>query len=126
MTDFTTTEGAISSATERKLKIREYLYRCGVRPHLRGFKALEVAIGLCLDDSGYLVAICKRLYPAVAATVGITAVAVERDIRHAISRASDCCCNLSQVVGFPWDFNRETYTNAQFISGAVVNLGGEL
>ena len=126
MTDFIMTEGAISSATERKLKIREYLYRCGVRPHLRGFKALEVAIGLCLDDSGYLDAICKRLYPAVAAQLGTTATAAERAIRFAIERASDCCPDIAQVVGFAWDCQRATYTNAQFIFGAVVNLGGEL
>lgn len=126
MTDFTVTEGAISSATERKLKIREYLYRCGVRPHLRGFKALEIAIGLCLDDTGYLGAICKRLYPDVAAQLGATSGSVDRAIRVAIARASDCCPDIARVVGFAWDCQRATYTNAQFLAGAVVNLGGDL
>ena len=93
---------------------------------MRGFKALEIAIGLCLDDSGYLDAICKRLYPAVAARLGATSAAVDWAIRVAIGRASDCCPDIARVVGFAWDCQRATYTNSQFLAGAVVNLGGEL
>ena len=84
---------------ERTANIRAYLLRCGIRPHLRGFRALEAAIALALDDVEYLDGVTKRLYPDVALCVNSTASAVERNIRVAILRAADCGAEMPRVFG---------------------------
>lgn len=109
---------------ERSSNIRAYLLRCGIRPHLRGFRALEAAIALALDDVEYLDGVTKRLYPDVALCVNSTASAVERNIRVAILRAADCGADMPTVLGFPPSIRTGCYTPSEFISAAVMHLGG--
>lgn len=105
-----------------QLQIKTYLYNCGVRPHLKGFRALMYAIGLCLDDEDYLFGVCKGLYCDVGVMMGISGKAVERNIRVAIMRACDNNAQIAEVVGFWPDGKAATYPNMQFIAAAVENL----
>ena len=63
----------------------EKLIRClGIGATYRGYRYLNYAIRLCLEDEEYLLSIGKLLYPQVAKQFNTTLGSVERDIRTVI------------------------------------------
>ena len=63
------------------------LRRIGVAPSMKGYRYLETAVALCIEDASYVHALSGRLYPEVALRLGATPSGVERAIRTAIQTA---------------------------------------
>ena len=63
------------------------LRRIGVAPSMKGYRDLETAVALCIEDASYVHALSGRLYPEVALRLGATPSGVERAIRTAIQTA---------------------------------------
>lgn len=96
----------------------------GVPAHIDGYQFLRTAILLATRDNGYLSAVTKRLYPAVAKTYESTPARVERSMRHAIELAWErgdaqrqeeyFGCTLSGARGKP--------TNSEFVAMVVERI----
>ena len=63
------------------------LRRIGVAPSMKGYRYLETAVALCIEDASYVHALSGRLYPEVALRLGATPSGVERALRTAIPPA---------------------------------------
>lgn len=63
------------------------LRRIGVAPSMKGYRYLETAVAMCIEDASYVHALSGRLYPEVALRLGATPSGVERAIRTAIQTA---------------------------------------
>lgn len=63
------------------------LRRIGVAPSMKGYRYLETAVALCIEDASYVHTPSGRLYPEVALRLGATPSGVERAIRTAIQTA---------------------------------------
>lgn len=59
----------------------------GVPHHIKGYRYLNTAIRMCIEDMDKLNGITKDLYPSIARTYDTTPSRVERAIRHAIEVA---------------------------------------
>lgn len=70
-------------------EIMKKISNMGVPHHVKGFRYLEMAILLCIQDMDYLNGITKTLYPSIAKKYNTTTSRVERGIRHAIEIACD-------------------------------------
>lgn len=64
-----------------------YLRIIGIRPHLKGYTYLKVAIQYCIDHYGRMPGVTTEIYPYVAQQCNSTPRRVERDIRTAIEYA---------------------------------------
>jgi two-component system response regulator (stage 0 sporulation protein A) len=64
-------------------KIIEMLRRTSVPASSLGYIYLKDALDICWEDSTYIQALTKRLYPAIAQRENTTPTRVERAIRHA-------------------------------------------
>lgn len=64
--------------------VTNILHEFGIPAHLKGYSYLRVAIILMANDSGYLNAVTKKLYPDIAKEFDATPSRVERAMRHAI------------------------------------------
>ena len=71
----------------REEKIAYLLKAIGIMPNCMGWRYLNYAIELVLDDWGVLDAITKQLYPTIARKFGSTSSRVERAMRHVIEVA---------------------------------------
>lgn len=68
--------------------IEEMLFKIGITPNLKGFNYIKEAVKLIdKNPNQYCTGITKKLYPDVAKLNNVTSSAVERGIRHAITRA---------------------------------------
>lgn len=85
-------------------KIEDYLIEKQIKPSVKGFDYLVVAIQLMNSDISYKRAITKRLYPDVAKEFNDTPSVVERAIRHAI------------------DSSKSTMKNSEFICLAQIEI----
>ena len=65
-------------------KISNVIKMLGISPSLKGYYAIRDAVKLVVNDSKYIGAITKKLYPDVANLCGTTSHRVERTIRHAV------------------------------------------
>ncbi len=63
------------------------LRRIGVAPSMKGYRYLETAVALCIEDASYVHALSGRLYAQGALRLGATPSGVERAIRTAIQTA---------------------------------------
>lgn len=59
----------------------------GVPHHIKGYRYLNTAIAMCIEDMDKLNGVTKDLYPSIAKVYNTTASRVERAIRHAIEVA---------------------------------------
>lgn len=84
--------------------IQDYLLEKGLNPKLLGFQYLINAIEMVSKNKTYLHNICKMLYIEVAKVENTEPYNVERAIRYSINKV------------YP------KYTNAQFISLALIEL----
>lgn len=64
--------------------IDDVLLELGVPCHIKGHPYLVTALGVVVENPGYINAIMKQLHPVVAKKYGTTPSRVERSIRHAI------------------------------------------
>ena len=102
-------------------QIHAFLYRCGIRPHLEGFRLLTKALELVLCDEAYLYALTRKLYVDVGLCFQLPPTAVERAMRYAIHM--DCSLPQHQrELGFPPRYETGVYTVGEFLSGAYLRL----
>lgn len=115
-----TVPNAAVEQTERRLdvEIDRRISEAGVPHHIKGYRYLNTAIHLCIEDMDKLNGVTKDLYPSIAKKYNTTSSRVERAIRHAIevacSRAlPDSNNELYQYLITP-DGHRPT--NSEFIA----------
>jgi two-component system response regulator (stage 0 sporulation protein A) len=70
----------------RNGKVMTILKKCGTNPANLGWKYIEEAVYLVIEDPKMLNVITKGLYPAIANKFDTTESRVERAIRHTIDR----------------------------------------
>lgn len=106
--------------TEKRLdvEIDRRISEAGIPHHIKGYRYLNTAIHLCIEDMDKLNGVTKDLYPSIAREHNTTSSRVERAIRHAIevacSRAlPDSNSELYQYLITP-DGHRPT--NSEFIA----------
>ena len=90
----------------------------GIPDHLLGYRYLQTAIALCLEDPQKVYSMTCELYPAVAHRHDTRAQLVERSMRHAIE-CGWVRCDLAmhqRYFGGKVDPNRCKPTNAEFIA----------
>lgn len=104
-----------------ELLVRAFLRRCGIRPHLKGYRALSYALELALDDRTYLDAITKRLYPDVAVCLQISPQTAERLMRYAIEQALDVggAEVMQKALGYAPSWRSGKYSNREFLTEAL-------
>lgn len=110
---------AVEEAEKRlDVEIDRRISEAGVPHHIKGYRYLNTAIHLCIEDMDKLNGVTKDLYPSIAKKHNTTSSRVERAIRHAIevacSRAlPDSSSELYQYLITP-DGHRPT--NSEFIA----------
>lgn len=100
-----------------KLKITNLLHSLGIPSHIKGFSYIRDSIELMYNNKGYMNAITKELYPAIAKSYETTSSRVERAIRHAIevSWMRGDYDLMDEIFGNSVDFDRSKPTNSEFI-----------
>ncbi|WP_260471815.1 sporulation transcription factor Spo0A [Bacillus sp. HMF5848] len=68
-------------------EITSLLHMIGIPAHIKGYQYIREAVLLVYQNTDYLGAVTKRLYPDLAKQFKTTATRVERAIRHAIEIA---------------------------------------
>ena len=63
----------------------DFLTQAGLRPHLRGFEYLADFLDIFDKSESKDIRICKEVYGAIAEKREVSAISVERDIRHLIA-----------------------------------------
>lgn len=113
---------------EPELTINAYvtgtLRDMGVPAHIDGYQFLRTAILLAARDNGYLSAVTKELYPAVAKTYQSTPARVERSMRHAIELAWERgdAKRQEEYFGYTLSGVRGKPTNSEFVAMVVERL----
>lgn len=104
-------------------RIHELLRSLGVTSHYIGFFQAAHAALLAAREPERLTLVTKRLYPDVAASFGVTACGVERNIRTVIRIArTNNPQLLEQLAGRPLG---PRLTVSEFIALLVQSLGPE-
>ena len=100
-----------------ELEVTNILHMLGMPSHIKGFEYLRKAILMVYDDSSYLRAVTKRLYPNISVIYNSSSPRVERAIRHAIEiswlRAD--VDYINEVFGSSIDAERAKPTNSEYI-----------
>lgn len=98
--------------------VTEIIHQIGIPAHIKGYHYLREAILMSIDNSEYLHAITKQLYPCVAKRFGTTPSRVERAIRHSIEVAWDRgdVDVLNSYFGYTIHSLRGKPTNSEFIA----------
>jgi len=108
----------VLSPNELELEITRIIQEIGVPAHIKGYMFLREAITLVVGDIGFLSAVTKMLYPAVAQKYNTTASRVERAIRHAIEVAftRGQVDTINKVFGYTINNGKGRPTNSEFIA----------
>lgn len=98
--------------------VTEIIHQIGIPAHIKGYHYLREAILMSIDNSEYLHAITKQLYPSIAKRFGTTPSRVERAIRHSIEVAWDRgdVDVLNSYFGYTIHSLRGKPTNSEFIA----------
>lgn len=102
--------------------IYEHLKRVGVPMNLKGYRCLTQAIGIVGNaEDRYDLTMMHDVYPKVAETLGISAVAAERSMRHAIEATFNRTDPdvLSEYFGNSTSIHKGKPTNREFIYGLI-------
>ena len=86
----------------RNGKTATLLKKMGTKPGLLGWKYLNEAVDLVIEEPMAIDGITKILYPTIAKKFGTTPTRVERAIRHAIEKS---------YYGLPLDMVRQIFGN---------------
>ena len=99
----------------------------GIKPALSGWRYLEEAINMVIEDPMILNGVTKILYPAIARKFKSTASRVERAIRHAIQTGFDIApVNvIKQVFGNTINNDSARPTNSEFIAALAQVIANE-
>lgn len=73
-----------SDAADLENRTARVLLGCGMRPALTGYRYLQVAVRIGIQDPYKLAKVSARLFPAVAEECGTNASCVDRNIRNAV------------------------------------------
>ncbi len=65
--------------------IQHLVRSLGIGATYRGYKYLNCAISLCIQDEDYLLGISKLLYPRIAEIYQTSVCSVERDLRTVVN-----------------------------------------
>ena len=90
--------------------------KIGIPASIRGYRFLQQAILLALEDEEMLDSITKLLYPSIAKSNDTTPSRVERSMRHAIETAWERgdVGVLSELFGYTVRASRGKPTNSEF------------
>ena len=108
--------------------VYEHLKHLGVPASLKGYKYLQLAVSLVLEEPDIIEAVTKALYPRVARMCDSTTSRVERSIRHAIEYvfSNTECDVLKKYFGNTISIRAGKLTNAQFIAGLAEHIKMEV
>ncbi len=104
-------------------KIRTVLDYLSVAAHLKGYKYLEMAIKIVMDEPDMAYSVMKGVFPKVAARYETNVACVERAIRNAIAKAWERGNfeRQREIFGQTVRFSSGRPTDAEFIA-IVANL----
>lgn len=104
--------------TDLEMLVTDIIHQIGVPAHIKGYQYLRDAIILSINNSDYINAVTKQLYPTVAKRYQTTSSRVERAIRHAIEVAWDRgdVDTLNAYFGYTIHTSRGKPTNSEFIA----------
>lgn len=90
----------------------------GVPDHLLGYRYLQTAIAMAVEEPDAVHCVTSLLYPGVARRYGTTAQLVERAIRHAVESGWSRCDRTMRERYFGGKIKpgRSKPTNAEFIA----------
>lgn len=110
-----------------EIKIADFLKELGVPQHIKGYKALKIAILLVLEDDQILDQMKDRLYPEVAKRLNSSFSATERAMRYAKERAYEntSLALLDDIFGYTVSANKDVPTNSHFLAAVVEYLRKE-
>ncbi len=116
----------IPMETEKRRQIVLFVRNLGVPAHLRGYRYLQEAIALTMEDMQVAGNITKLLYPQLALFYQVTSAVIERDIRHAIEEGwkrgnTDL---QEEVFGYCAKTGKRRPSNSEFIARAADWLRG--
>ena len=107
-------------------EIEQLLFEIGVPSHLKGFKALMIAIRMKANDPENNIHMTKNLYPDIAKELGgnNTPARVERCIRHSIESAFDRVDSetIFNYFGSSIHPRKDKPTNSEFISRMAIEI----
>lgn len=100
-----------------EVAVTEIIHKIGIPASIKGYYYLREAIMMSVENSEYLHAVTKSLYPSVARHFNTTAPRVERAIRHSI----DVAWLRGNAEGFRtyFGYTPDTHpkpTNSEFIA----------
>ena len=109
---------AVTKTVDVEGIVTEIIHQIGIPAHIKGYHYLREAIMMSIDNSEYLHAITKQLYPSVAKRFGTTPSRVERAIRHAIEVAwsRGRMETLDALFGYTVNTGKGKPTNSEFIA----------
>ena len=101
-----------------EVEVTRVMHEVGIPAHVKGYQYLRDAIMLVVEEIGYLGAVTKELYPAIAIKYDTTPSRVERAIRHAIELAWDRAEveKISRFFGNTVNLEKGKPTNSEFIA----------
>lgn len=104
------------------------LRKMGIKPGLLGWKYINEAVNLVIEDPMTIDGITKILYPTIAKKFGTTPSRVERAIRHAIevSFYRLPLCMVKDIFGNTMECSSSTKpTNKEFIAAVAQVVANE-
>lgn len=101
--------------------VDQLLLELGVPDALKGYRCLQNAIAMTVEDPSLVDGITSRLYPEVAKVCDTSGSKVERAIRHAIEAGWDRCDldTIMHYFGNTISPNKGKPTNGEFVARAA-------
>jgi two-component system response regulator (stage 0 sporulation protein A) len=111
-------EAPVQSPTALETQITGLLHEVGVPANMKGYRYLQRAISMAVQDAQAMIGVTKVLYPEIAKAYHSTSGGVERSIRHAIETAWDRgdLDTLHSYFGYTISSARGKPTNSEFIA----------
>lgn len=107
-----------SKDLDLEIKISNTLHKLGIPANIKGYRYLQDAIKLVIDNSSLVYALTKELYPSIATKNNTTVSKVDRAIRHAIKVVSlkGDICAMQDMFNLSIDAEKTRYKNSEFIA----------
>ncbi|MDR3589979.1 MAG: sporulation transcription factor Spo0A [Negativicutes bacterium] len=99
-------------------EVTDVIREIGVPAHIKGYQYLREAITMLVENSSFLGAVTKELYPTVAKKYATTPSRVERAIRHSIEVAWNRgnIDLINQLFGCNVNMDKGKPTNSEFMA----------
>lgn len=107
-----------SKDLDLEIKISNTLHKLGIPANIKGYRYLQDAIKLVVDNSSLVYALTKELYPSIATKNNTTVSKVDRAIRHAIKVVSlkGDICAIQDMFNLLIDAEKTRPKNSEFIA----------